>query len=60
MFQDSEDQLIVEKRSQVLPVSTDREIDPTGRKSQIGFSVEGYFSPIITNTFRVSLTLLHI
>jgi len=60
VFQDFKVRLIVEKRIQVLPFSTEQEIDPIDQKSQIGFSAEVYFNSITTKTFRVSLKLLHI
>ena len=60
MVQDFKVQLIAKKWFQVLHFSTDREIDPTDQKSQIWSSAEGYFSPITTKTFRVSLKLLQI
>ena len=40
--------------------STDRELDPTNRKSQTQFSAEVYFNLISSKMFRVSLKFLHI
>ena len=55
MVQVFEVQLFAEKKSEVLPFSTDRELSMTDRKSQTQFFCKFLNKPKPTKTFRISL-----